>query len=85
MAALEEAGLATNVWIAFRHDNDDDDPGDHMHIAAVAADLEGNPPPRFLSTALAVPWPILSPPFTQRTGFWPHPIRAGGRFHSSAA
>ncbi|WP_277970223.1 hypothetical protein [Sphingomonas echinoides] len=48
MAALEEAGLATNAWIAFRHDNDDDDPGDHMHIAGVAADLEGNPPPRFL-------------------------------------
>lgn len=48
MAALEEAGLATNAWIAFRHDNDDDDPGDHMHIAAVAADLDGNPPPRFL-------------------------------------
>lgn len=48
MAALEEAGLASNAWIAFRHDNDDDDPGDHMHIAAVAADLDGNPPPRFL-------------------------------------
>ncbi len=48
MAALEEAGLAANAFAAFRHDNDDDDPGDHMHIAAVAADRDGNPPPRFL-------------------------------------
>lgn len=47
MAALEEAGLAGNAFAAFRHDNDDDDPGDHMHIAAVAADRDGNTPPRF--------------------------------------
>ncbi len=48
MAALEEAGLAGNAFAAFRHGNDDDDPGDHMHIAAVAADRDGNTPPRFL-------------------------------------
>lgn len=48
MAALKEAGLAANAFAAFRHDNDDDDPGDHMHIAAVAADRDGNSPPRFL-------------------------------------
>ena len=50
-AALEEAGLQANAWIAFLHDNDDDDPGDHMHIAAVAADRDGKPPPRFLRSA----------------------------------
>lgn len=47
-AVLKEAGLSTHRWIAFLHDHDDDDPGDHMHIAAVAVDREGNPPPRFL-------------------------------------
>jgi len=47
-AVLDEAGLSTHRWIAFLHDHDDDDPGDHMHIAAVAVDREGNPPPRFL-------------------------------------
>ena len=48
MAALEEAGLAGNAFAAIRHDHDDDDPGDHMHIAVVAADRDGNSPPRFL-------------------------------------
>ncbi|KQS51675.1 MULTISPECIES: hypothetical protein [unclassified Sphingomonas] len=48
IAVLDEAGLSAHRWIAFLHDHDDDDPGDHMHIAAVAVDREGNPPPRFL-------------------------------------
>jgi|GEM_PF-5124852 len=48
MAALEEAGLAGNAFAAIRHDHDDEDPGDHMHIAVVAADRDGNSPPRFL-------------------------------------
>lgn len=47
-AALEEAGVATHAWIAFLHDHDDDTPGDHMHIAVVAVDRDGTPPPRFL-------------------------------------
>jgi hypothetical protein len=47
-AALEEAGLASQAWAAFRHNNDDDDPGDHMHIAAVAADRHGAAPSRIL-------------------------------------
>lgn len=53
MAALEEAGLAENAFVAVRHDHDGDDPGDHIHVATVAADRDGNPPPRFYrSTSL---------------------------------
>lgn len=53
MAALEEAGLAGNAFVAVRHEHDDDNPGDHMHVAIVAADRDGNPPPRFYrSTSL---------------------------------
>lgn len=53
MAALEEAGLAGNAFVAIRHDHDNEDPGDHVHVGTVAADRDGNPPPRFYrSTSL---------------------------------
>lgn len=53
MAALEEAGLAGNAFVAIRHDYDNEDPDDHVHVGTVAADRDGNPPPRFYrSTSL---------------------------------